>query len=134
MDNHPSRERVTTIGQDGGRRFLQPAAVTGPFTRARMAVGWLLITIFAMLPWIEVGGYPAVFLDVEHRRFHLFGVTLGLGDLWLLFFVISGLGFTIYACTALLGRLWCGWACPQTVYLDHVFRLVDGWLEGDHLR
>jgi cytochrome c oxidase accessory protein FixG len=134
MDNLPSRERVTTIGQDGGRRFLQPAAVTGPFTRARMAVGWLLITIFAMLPWIEVGGYPAVFLDVEHRRFHLFGVTLGLGDLWLLFFVISGLGFTIYACTALLGRLWCGWACPQTVYLDHVFRLVDRWLEGDHLR
>ena len=129
----PSRESVTTIGKDGSRPFLQPAEAQGPWARARRWVAWLLIGFFAVVPWIEINGFPAVFLDVEHRRFHLLGNTLGLGDLWLLFFVITGLGFTIYAITALLGRIWCGWACPQTVYLDHVFRQVDRLFEGDHL-
>lgn len=130
----PTRESVTTIGRDGTRTFLQPAQPHGPWTNARRWVAWLLIGFFALIPWIEINGFPAVFLDVEHRRFHLLGNTLGLGDLWLLFFVISGLGFTIYAITALLGRIWCGWACPQTVYLDHVFRQVDRLFEGDHVR
>ncbi len=104
----PIRESVTTIGRDGERRFLQPAIVVGAWWRARRLVAWLLIAFFALLPWIEIGGFPAVFLDVQHRRFHLLGATLGLGDLWLLFFGITGWGFLIYATTALLGRIWCG--------------------------
>ena len=130
----PTRERVTTIGSDGSRQALHPADVRGQWVRARWAMGWFLIAVFAAVPWIEIGGNPAVFLDIEHRRFHLLGATLGLGDLWLLFFVISGLGFGIYAVTALLGRVWCGWSCPQTVYLEHVFRRVDRLIEGDHLQ
>jgi len=132
--NLPQRDRVTTIAPDGSRRFLQPADVKGQWVRARRAFGWLLISVFAALPWIEVNGNPAVFLDVEHRHFHLFGATLGLDDLWLLFFVISGLGFTVYAVTAMFGRIWCGWACPQTVYMEHLFRVVDRWVEGDHVQ
>lgn len=133
MRPDPIRESVTTIGQDGTRRFLQPAIVFGAWWKARRAVAWLLIAFFAALPWIEIEGFPAVFLDIEHRRFHLLGATLGLGDLWLLFFVITGWGFLIYATTALLGRIWCGWTCPQTVYLEHVFRVLDRLFEGDHV-
>ena len=129
----PIRESVTTIGRDGTRRFLQPAIVFGSWWQARRAVAWLLIAFFAALPWVEIEGFPAVFLDIEHRRFHLLGTTLGLGDLWLLFFVITGWGFLIYATTALLGRIWCGWTCPQTVYLEHVFRVLDRLFEGDHV-
>jgi cytochrome c oxidase accessory protein FixG len=129
----PIRESVTTIGRDGTRRFLQPSIVFGSWWRARRAVAWLLIAFFAALPWVEIEGFPAVFLDIEHRRFHLLGTTLGLGDLWLLFFVITGWGFLIYATTALLGRIWCGWTCPQTVYLEHVFRVLDRLFEGDHV-
>lgn len=129
----PIRESVTTIGQDGTRRFLQPSIVFGSWWKARRAVAWLLIAFFAALPWVEIEGFPAVFLDIEHRRFHLLGTTLGLGDLWLLFFVITGWGFLIYATTALLGRIWCGWTCPQTVYLEHVFRVLDRLFEGDHV-
>ena len=70
----PIRESVTTIGQDGSRPFLQPAIVFGSWWKARRAVAWLLIAFFAALPWIEIEGFPAVFLDVEHRRFHLFGL------------------------------------------------------------
>src|SRR5206468_1960779 len=56
---------------------------------------------------------------------------LAVQDLWLMFFVISGLGFTLFFVTALLGRIWCGWACPHTVFLDHVYRRIERWVEGD---
>ncbi len=122
---------VTTIREDGSRRFLFPADVSGRFARARRAVALVLIAVYFLLPWIPVGGYPAVFLDVAHRRFHLFGLTLAAQDLWLLFFLISGLGFGLFFLTALLGRIWCGWACPQTVFLDQVYRRVERWIDGD---
>jgi len=130
----PSLDAVTTIRDDGSRLYLHPADVRGRFTTARRVSGWLLIAIYLSLPWIDVGGYPAVFLDVVGRRFHLFGWTLAFQDAWLLFFLISGLGFLLFFVTALLGRVWCGWACPQTVFLDHVYRQIERLLEGDGAR
>jgi cytochrome c oxidase accessory protein FixG len=130
----PSRESVATIRSDGSRPFLFPADPRGRFTRARQISAFALITFYLSLPWIRVGGYPAVFLDVADRRFHLFGLTLAAQDLWLLFFLISGLGFSLFFVTALLGRVWCGWACPQTVFLDHVYRRIERWIDGDAIR
>lgn len=127
----PTRETVTTINPDGSRVFLYPADVRGPFSRARLASGWLLIAIYLLLPWIPVGGQPAVFLDLAHRRFHFFGLTLAAQDTWLLFFAVTGLGFMLFFVTALCGRLWCGWACPHTVFLDQVYRRIERWIEGD---
>jgi cytochrome c oxidase accessory protein FixG len=127
----PSLESVTTINPDGSRTFLHPADVGGRFTLARRVTGLLLIAIYILLPWIPIGGHPAVFLDVEHRRFHLMGLTLLVQDVWLLFFVISGVGFTLFFITALLGRIWCGWACPYTVFLEHVFRRIERMVDGD---
>ncbi|MBL9187611.1 MAG: cytochrome c oxidase accessory protein CcoG [Opitutaceae bacterium] len=127
----PNRDSVTTIRADGSRPFLHPADARGPFTRARRWSAYGLIAFYLSLPWINVGGHPAVFLDVAQRRFHLFGLTLAAQDLWLLFFVITGLGFSLFFVTALLGRIWCGWACPHTVFLDHVFRRIERLIEGD---
>jgi len=108
-----------------------PAVSHGRFTRARQLTAYLLIAFYLSLPWIKINGYPAVFLDVAERRFHLFGLTLAAQDLWLLFFVITGVGFSLFFVTSLLGRVWCGWACPQTVYLEFVFRPIEIWVEGD---
>lgn len=127
----PVRDSVTTINADGSRLFLYPADVRGRFTTARRLAAYLLIAIYLLLPWIPVNGYPALFLDVAARRFHFFGLTLAAQDAWLLFFGVSGLGFGLFFVTALFGRLWCGWACPQTVFLDHVYRRIERWLEGD---
>jgi hypothetical protein len=69
----PTLDSVTTIREDGSRRFLYPADVHGRFTRVRRVSGLFLIAFYLALPWIKVGGYPAVFLDVADRRFHLFG-------------------------------------------------------------
>jgi cytochrome c oxidase accessory protein FixG len=127
----PVRDSVTTINADGSRYFLYPADSRGPFTHWRRVSAYLLIAVYLLLPWVPVNGFPAVFLDVAERRFHFFGYTLAAQDTWLLFFGVSGLGFALFFLTALFGRLWCGWACPQTVFLDHVYRRIERWLEGD---
>ena len=127
----PTLESVTTIRDDGSRRFLFPADVRGIFTLGRRVSGLFMIAFYLSLPWIKIGGYPAVFLDIANRRFHLFGFTLAAQDAWLLFFLITGLGFLLFFLTALVGRVWCGWACPQTVFLDHVYRPIERWIDGD---
>ena len=127
----PNLVSVTTINDDGSRYFLHPADVKGRWTLARRVVGLLLIAVYVLLPWIPINGNPAVFLDVENRMFHLFGLTLVPQDLWVMFFAISGMGFALFFITSLLGRIWCGWACPYTVFLDHVYRRIERWIEGD---
>jgi cytochrome c oxidase accessory protein FixG len=127
----PDLDSVTTIGRDGSRVFLHPADVSGRWASRRKVMGWFLIGLYAALPWIPVNGNPALFLDVENRRFHVFGLTLVPQDLWVMFFGISGLGFLLFFVTSLLGRVWCGWACPYTVFIDHVFRRIERLLEGD---
>ncbi|HEY8994193.1 MAG TPA: cytochrome c oxidase accessory protein CcoG [Lacunisphaera sp.] len=127
----PTVDSVTTIDADGSRRDIHPADVRGRFTTRRRWSGWALIAFYLVLPWIPVNGHPAVFLDIAERRFHFFGYTLAAQDTWLLFFGVTGLGFALFFLTALFGRLWCGWACPQTVYLEHVYRVIERWIDGD---
>ena len=127
----PTIDSVTTINDDGSHYKLQPADVRGRFTNWRRLSAYALIVLYLALPWIPVGGYPALFLDVATRRFHFFGYTLAAQDAWLLFFGVSGLGFILFFITALLGRIWCGWACPQTVFLEHVYRVIERAIEGD---
>ncbi len=129
----PSIDTVTTINDDGSRYFVHPADVSGFWTRWRRAAAFLLIAVYVALPVVRINGNPAVFLDVMHRKFHLFGLTLMFQDLWLLFFLITGTGFTLFLVTAIIGRVWCGWACPQTVFLDHVFRRIERLIDGDAL-
>ncbi len=127
----PNLDSVTTINTDGSHHILHPADVKGRFTLARRLVAFVLILFYAAMPWIPINGAPAVFFDVEMRRFHLFGLTMVAQDMWVLFFAISGLGFLLFVITAVLGRIWCGWACPYTVFLDHIFRRIERWIDGD---
>ncbi|MGE9292261.1 MAG: cytochrome c oxidase accessory protein CcoG [Puniceicoccales bacterium] len=129
----PVRESVTSINVDGSRNFLRPADVSGTFSLWRRISGIALILFYVLMPWIPINGYPALFFDVANRRFHFFGYTLAAQDMWMAFFFITGLGFTLFLVTELFGRLWCGWACPQTVFMEHVYRRIERLLEGDAL-
>ena len=129
----PNLVSLTTTNDDGSRYFIHPADVSGFWTRIRRLFGFFLIMIYVALPWLPINGYPAVFLDIEQRQFHLFGVTLVPQDLWVMFFAITGLGFTLFFVTSLLGRVWCGWSCPYTVFLDHIYRRIERWIEGDSI-
>lgn len=119
-----------SLGKDGRRRRPYPADLSGKWLRARRLVYALLVGIWAALPWIPVGGHPAVFLDIEKRQFFLFGMTFNSQDIWLVFFGLTGLGFGLLYTTALLGRAWCGWACPQTVFLESLFRPAERLING----
>lgn len=120
----------SSIRNDGSRAYVHPADVHGRFAKARKVTFVLLMAVYALLPWVKVGGHPAVFLDVEHRSFYLLGATFNAQDVWMSVFLITGLFFGLVYLTALAGRVWCGWACPQTVFLEGVFRPIERFIEG----
>ncbi len=127
----PNLDSLTSVNADGSRYFLHPSDVSGRFTLWRRVFGAVLLAVYVLLPWVPVGGFPAVFLDLATRRFHFFGLTFLAEDLWIGFFLLTGLGFALFYVTALFGRLWCGWACPYTVFLDHIYRRIERLVDGD---
>ena len=122
--------QASSLNRDGSRNFVQPADVKGPWTTSRNIVFAVLMLIYLILPFVEIGGHPAVFLDFPHRRFYLFGGTFNAQDFWMMFFLLTGLAFTIIILTTIWGRVWCGYACPQTVFMEGVYRRVERWIEG----
>lgn len=122
---------IGSLRSDGSRIDLQQADVSGRYHTARKAVFVLLMAVYLVLPWVQVKGHPAVFLDLAARSFYLFGQTFNAQDVWLMFFLLTGVGFSLVVLTTLLGRVWCGWACPQTVYLDGIFRPIERLIGGN---
>lgn len=126
----PVVETASSLRRDGGRNWVHPADVKGRFVRARYVVFALLVAVWAALPWIPIGGHPALYLDVPRSRFYLFGGTFNAQDVWLVFFLLTGIGLALILVTTVLGRVWCGWACPQTVFLEGMFRRIERLVEG----
>jgi cytochrome c oxidase accessory protein FixG len=124
-------ERVLpTLNPDGSRRKLRPKLNTGRFYWWRFGVAWGLIALFVGLPFISVGGHPAVLLDLPSRKFHFFGLTLLPTDAVILLLFGLTAGLVVFLVTALAGRVWCGWGCPQTVYMEYVYRPLERLIEG----
>jgi len=130
----PDLDTVFTSREDGSRNSIQVADVRGRFQRRRTLVNGLLIAVYLSLPWIKIGGSPAVHLDLPGRTAHLFGATFTNQDFYLAFFLLVGMGFGLFMVTAIFGRVWCGWACPQTVFTEGLFRKVERWIEGSRQR
>ena len=118
-------------GSEAVRR-IHPRAVNGTFSRVRWVLVWLTQAVFYGLPWLNWQGRQAVLFDLEGRRFHLFGAVLLPQDLILLTGVLVFSALLLFAATALYGRVWCGFACPQTVYTE-IFMWVEQRMEGDRL-
>jgi cytochrome c oxidase accessory protein FixG len=123
-------DKASSLRADGSRNYVQPADVSGRFDLRRKVVFGSLIVWLVLLPVIQLNGHPAMFLDMQHRCFYLFGATFNAQDVWLLFFLLTGVGYALIVATALWGRVWCGYACPQTVFLEGVFRPIERLIEG----
>jgi len=110
---------------DGSRVWLTPKLAVGKLFRRRRVVAYSLIALLTLLPLIPINGKPAVLLDVPTRQFTLFGYTFLPTDTMLLAFLLVSWFATIFLTTAVVGRAWCGWACPQTVYMEFVYRPIE---------
>ena len=112
---------------------IYPRQVKGTFTRMRVIAVWVLLGLFYVLPWINIAGKQSVLFDLPARKFYIFGFTFWPQDFVYLALLLITAGLTLFFVTALAGRLWCGYACPQTVWTD-VFIRIERWIEGDRAK
>jgi polyferredoxin len=126
----PEEHVLSTLEHDGSRRWLYPTLSNGALYRWRLLVAYSLIAVFVLLPHLRIAGKPAVLLDLEARRFTIFGLTLHPTETLLLAFFMVTVFLSIFLMTAVFGRVWCGWACPQTVYLEFVFRPIERFFDN----
>lgn len=121
---------LSTLESDGTRRWLFPRLAKGRLWHYRRALAYFLIVFFVVLPHLRINGKPFVLLDIASRRFVFLGHTFLPTDTLLLALLMLGVFITIVLATAVAGRVWCGWACPQTVYMEFLFRPIDRLFQG----
>lgn len=121
---------LSTLNADGTRRWLRPRVSRGRFLTARRLVAYALIVLFALIPQVQINGKPAMLLDVARRQFTFFGATFVPTDTVLLALFLLSVFVAVFLFTAVVGRVWCGWACPQTVYLEFLYRPLERLLDG----
>lgn len=128
-----AKDGLTMLDAHGHKMDIIPAEVKGFFRNRRTLAYWVLIMIFLALPWIKINGMQAILIDIVNRKFELFGVRFWSHDGPLIFFILLALVFGLALMTALFGRIWCGWACPQTVFIDAIYRQIEIWIEGNYI-
>jgi cytochrome c oxidase accessory protein FixG len=128
-------DSLTTTSEAGTRIRVFPARPPrGGFWAVRRTwVQWGMILLYLAVPFIRIKGHPLLLLDIGNRRFSVFGHLFFAHEVPNLVFVITSFLFGIALITTLLGRAWCGWACPQTVFIERIFRAIEFWVIGDHL-
>ncbi|HNR20803.1 MAG TPA: cytochrome c oxidase accessory protein CcoG [Bacteroidia bacterium] len=128
------RDSIATITKEGKRAWIYPKKPNGKLYNYRTLVSYIFLAIFFLLPWIKINGHPFMMLNVIERKFVLMSIAFFPQDFFL--FVLAMITFVVFIAlfTALFGRLWCGWACPQTVFMEMIFRKIEYWIEGDYMQ
>jgi cytochrome c oxidase accessory protein FixG len=117
--------------RDGSRRYIYPLWVKGQFQRVRKATFVVLNVFFFVMPWLRVDGKQLVLADLPARRLYLFGAVFGPQDTILVVLALLFAAFLLFLVTSLYGRIWCGYACPHTVFLESFVHNVERWIEGN---
>ena len=126
------RDQLSTVSKEG-KRWIYPKKPFGRFYNARNAVSFILLAILIVTPFIKVHNHPFMLFDFPNRNFILFSIPFGPHDFHL--FVLAMITIIVFVIlfTAVFGRVFCGWACPQTIFMEMVFRKIEYWIEGDAL-
>jgi cytochrome c oxidase accessory protein FixG len=123
-------ERLATTDEQGHRVYLYPEDVEGVWKNRRTVFYWFLIIVYLVLPWIYISGKPFLMINIFAREFTFMGSTLhGVEPILFFLILISGL-FFMALLTSLYGRVWCGWGCPQTVFIQTIFSKIETLVEG----
>ena len=125
------RDHISTISEDGDRAWIYPKKPKGKHYNKRTIVSIVLLALLFGGPFMKIAGHPLMLFNVLQRKFIVFGVPFWPQDFFL--FVLAMLTFFVFIIlfTAIFGRVWCGWACPQTIFMELVFRKIEYAIEGD---
>ncbi len=121
---------LPTLNEDGSRRWIRPKLSHGKYYDRRRVTAYVLMFVFFVIPYVRIGGRPFVLLDLPRREFTLVGRMFLPTDTLLLMLLMASILIGVFLLTALFGRVWCGWACPQTVYMEFLFRPIERLFEG----
>jgi len=125
------RDRPINLDEKGNRKWIYAKKPKGKWYTRRTIFSWFMLLFFVAVPFIRINGNPFILLDIGSRKFILFGVIFWAQDTFILALLMLSFVFFIILFTVTFGRLWCGWACPQTIFLEMVFRKIEYWIEGD---
>ncbi len=125
------RDKLSTIDESGKRKWIFPKKPKGKYTSARKWVNLFLLTFLFSAPFIRIGGEPFLLFNLIERKFIIFGKIFWPQDFYI--FGLIGISFVIFIgiFTVVYGRLFCGWVCPQTIFMEGVFRKIEYWIDGD---
>jgi cytochrome c oxidase accessory protein FixG len=131
LEEHETfRNELASVASDGRRRWIYARQPSGRWYRARTVVGVVLLVFLCAAPFVRMNGLPLVLLNVLDRKFVLFGAIFWPQDFYLVVLIaLTGL-VTLALSTAAIGRVWCGWLCPQTIFMEMVFRRIEFLIEG----
>jgi len=125
------RDSIGTLTKEGKRSWVYPKKPSGVLYKYRKAVSYLLLVFLTAAPFIKINGNQFLMFNVLERRFNIFGFPFWPQDLYL-FVIIMLIGVIFIALfTVVFGRIFCGWICPQTIFMEMVFRRIEYWIEGD---
>ena len=128
------RDAIATISKEGKRNFIYPKKPSGSLYRKRTVFSLFYLLVFFTLPFVYVNDEPLLMFNVLERKFIIFGMIF-----WPQDFFIFGLGMLTFIVfiilfTVVFGRIFCGWACPQTIFMEMVFRKIEYWIDGDSVQ
>jgi cytochrome c oxidase accessory protein FixG len=126
------RDRPINIDEKGSRKWVYAKKPKGKWYTRRSIFSWFVLLFFLVAPFIRINGNPFILLDVASRKFILFGAIFWAQDTFILALLMLSFVLFIVLFTVTFGRLWCGWACPQTIFLEMVFRKIEYLIEGDY--
>jgi len=125
------RDKISTVGTDGKRVYIFPKKPKGKFTTWRYIVGLFLMTFLIASPLIRINGEPLMMLNFLERKFVILGAVFWPQDTFLMMLMMISFLVFILLFTATVGRIFCGWLCPQTIFLELIFRRIEFWIDGD---
>ncbi len=125
------RDSVGTMDETGTRKWVFPRKPKGKYTNYREYVGYSLIFLFVIMPFLKISGNPVLLINIIDRKFFIFGQPFYLQDFFILALGAVASVIFVMLFTVVFGRIFCGWICPQTLFMEMIFRKIEYWIEGD---
>src|SRR5690606_660413 len=130
-DNNSFRDRLGTVDEDGKRIWVYPKKPSGKFYNKRKIVSYLLLVVLLASPFIKINGNQLFLFNVLERKFSIFGFIFWPQDFYIMVIALIICVIFVALFTVAFGRIFCGWICPQTIFMEMVFRRIEYWIEGD---